>query len=437
MIDAPGYALADCEAAARTHRGPGWLSRLRREATDAFARLGFPGRAEEGWRFLDASAVALVGFRPAPARGSREAPAGIPDFGGPRLVFSDGRLVPGLSTPPPADSGLRVDSLRDVLARSPGAVESVLGRIADVSAKPFAALNAALFSDGALVRAGKGASPIVPVHLAFVSRAGASPRATHPRVLVVADEGSRCLVVETHHVLGEGSVLENAVTELAIGRSARVSHVRISRAPASAFLAACVQAIVGPDGRYESWSLPAAAAFSREDAEARLAAPAASCELRCLLVGTGEERLDAHATIDHATPGGRSRQDYKAVLGGRARAGFDGRIVVRPGADRTDALQSSRGIILSEGAIFQARPRLEIRADDVRCAHGASIGRLDENALFYLTSRGIGASGARRLLLEAFAGSAASGLAEGSVREAFEAAARERLDAALSEGGPS
>jgi Fe-S cluster assembly protein SufD len=423
--------LAQAAARARDDAS-GWLAELRAAGAAAFADAGLPSTDLEEWRYTNVSRLAAIPFEPAPPGAAAEREAveelAVPVFACSAFVFVDGRFAPALSSPR-LPGGLRVESLA-ALARAGAPRPAPLGELADPKLHPFAALQGALAEDGAVVTVPAGAVRPPPIHLVFVTtgRAGEA-RASFPRVVVAAERGSRALVVQDHVSLGDGPRFVDAVTEVAVGHGAAVELVVLQRESDETFHVGNVQARVERDGRFASRAVTLGGALVRNDLGVLLAEPGAECDLDGLYCGSGERLIDNHTLVDHASPHASSRELYKGVLGGRSRGVFRGRIVVRPDAQKTDARQSNANLILSDGAEVDTKPQLEIWADDVRCSHGATIGRLDPDALFYLRSRGLGESAARDLLTRGFAAEILQRIGS----EALAEAAGELLLAALRE----
>jgi Fe-S cluster assembly protein SufD len=419
-----GFARLEREVAARD---PAWLAALRRAARARFEAAGFPTTRLEEWKQTSVSAIATGRFRP--AEGGAGPPALPPPLGeGPRLVFVDGRLDAAASRRNRLPDGLRLAGLSEVLAAAPAELEGPLAARDPARAPAFRALNGALFEDGAFVSVARGVELAAPVELLFVAT-GAAGLAAHPRNLIVAGPASRLRIVETYLGLGQDGYLTNVVTETLVGDGAAVDHCRIQLEGDGAFHVADVYSRQGCDSRYHAHAIQLGGRLSRHDVTAVLDGEGGWCRLDGLVLGRGEQHLDNHTVLDHAQPRCDSRELYKAILGGRSRTVFNGRIIVRPDAQRTDAKQSNPNLLLSDGALAHTRPQLEIHADDVKCTHGATIGRLDEEAIFYLRSRGVGRDEARRLLITAFAGEVLERIEPPALRAALEAAVEARLAA--------
>jgi Fe-S cluster assembly protein SufD len=399
--------VADHRAFADARRGePGWLAAHRRDAIAAFAARGLPTTREEEWRYTNLAPLAAQPF--ALAEPVRIARADLEELATPLFAcslypFANGRALPELSSAPGLPGGARCDSLAALLADGAGPIEARLDHYVDIKLHPFAALNSAFASDGAVVRAPRGVAFEQPLHLVFASGAGDRPQVTHPRVIVVAEAGSRVTIVQDHVSLGSGVGFTNAVTEVHVGAGATVHWVLVQRENEAHFHVANLAVRQERDSTFTGHTLTLGGRLVRNDAGIVLAGEGASCTLDGLFVGGGESVLDNHTEIDHAVPHGTSRELYKGVLGGAARGVFRGRVIVRPDAQKTSASQSNANLLLGPRAEIDTKPQLEIYADDVKCSHGSTIGRLDENALFYLRSRGLPEPRARDLLLRAFA----------------------------------
>ncbi|MGH7820885.1 MAG: Fe-S cluster assembly protein SufD, partial [Candidatus Binatia bacterium] len=386
---------------------PPWLGRLREEGAAAFAALGFPTTRLEDWKYTSVAPIASTPFRRPPAGdgGGRAtaAAAGEARLGvGAELVFVNGRLAPALSSVSGLPPGVVVGGLAEALRIRPDLVEAHLGRVAPPGDESFTALNTAFLEDGALVHVPRGMAVGEPVHLVFLSLPQAEPVMSSPRILVIAEENAAVDVVESFFAGGEGGYLTNVATEIVVGRNASVSHCKVQRESERAFHVAIVAARQEASSRFSSQSISLGAALARNDVRTALEGEGAECTLDGLYVASGAQHVDHHTTIDHRRPRCSSRELYKGVLDGRSTGVFNGKVYVRADAQKSDARQANKNLLLSDSATVNTKPELQILADDVKCSHGATIGRLDENALFYLRSRGIDAETARRLLIHAF-----------------------------------
>ncbi len=387
--------------------GPVFVQRLRQAAIDRFAEVGFPTPRDEDWRFTTVAPLTRIPFQPAEDRAAAVTPEQIgraaPGIDqGVRLVFVNGNYVRELSSPRLPD-GVVACSLAAVLYEHPDWAEPHLARHARAEDSPFTALNTAFLRDGAFVSLPRGQVVAEPIHLVYVSTPGAAPAVAHPRTLVLAGVNSQATLVESYVGLGEGVYLTNAVTEIVLGEGAVLDHYKVQRENREAFHVATQQARLDRASTFTSHSVVLGGGLVRNDVNAVLAGEGGECTLNGLYLGAGRQHIDNHTRIDHATPHCASHELYKGILDGRAHGVFNGKIYVHPDAQKTDAKQTNKTLLLSADAVIDSKPQLEIFADDVKCTHGATIGQLAEEAIFYLRSRGIGREEARSLLTFAFA----------------------------------
>jgi Fe-S cluster assembly protein SufD len=388
--------------------GPRWLQDLRARGAERFAALGFPTTRDEEWRFTSVAPIASTEFRVGPARRLSQ-----DDLEGylyaaeatHRVVVVNGRFSPELSRTAGLPPGMRIGSLAQALAEQPDELSRYVGRLAAVDSRAFVALNTALAADGAYVHVPAGTIVETPIQLLFVSDGGeGAPVMSHPRVLVVAGERSQVRIGETY-VGAPGQVyFTNAVTEIFVADHAIVDHYKVQEESVAAFHVGAMDARLGRGSTFSSHSFALGGRIVRNDANAVLDGEGGECTLNGLYIADGERLVDNHTMIDHARAHCPSHEVYKGILGGRARAVFNGKIVVRQDAQKTNAKQTNRALLLSDNASINTKPQLEIFADDVKCTHGAAIGQLDEDALFYLRARGLTFFEARDLLIHAFAG---------------------------------
>ena len=398
-----GY-VAEFERFQRTLNEAAGLTAMRRQAIERFADLGFPTLRQEEWRLTNVAPVAQGSFRWPDGNPDAVAPGRLAPHifdAAARLVFVDGRFAPRLSSVGDLPEGVIVASLAEVLARDPGRLEPWLGRFARFDRQPFVALNTAFLRDGAFIYVPRGAVT-GPIHLLFLSSGEEGrPTLSFPRNLFVAGEGSQTAIVETY--AGEGAYLTAPVTELVAGPGAVIDHYKVQRESLGAFHLATFQVQGERASVPSSHSISIGGALVRNDVNAVLDGEGIDCILNGLYFGDGRQVVDNHMRVEHAKPHCASHELYKGVLDGKSRAVFNGLIYVHKGAQKTDAKQSNRNLLLSRDAIANSNPQLEIFADDVKCTHGSTVGQLDEDAVFYLRSRGIGAEAARSLLTYAFA----------------------------------
>jgi Fe-S cluster assembly protein SufD len=385
-----------------------WLDEVREQALTHFLEQGFPTVRREEWKYTNVSAVERQAFMPAnqvkngltskdiQAFTFQELPAH-------RLVFVNGVYASSLSAVDGLPAGVTVMSLVEATARHPDRIEPVLGRLAPVASHPFAALNSAFLNDGAYVHLARGAVVEKPIHFIFVSTDAADSLLVQPRNLLIAEENSQATLIEHYVALGDASYLTNAVTEMQTQANAAVEHYRVQQESLKAYHVGGLYVQQRRDSRFTSHAIDLGALLVRNDLHNRLGEEGAECHLNGLYIANGRQHVDNHTIINHAMPHCTSREFYKGILDGRARAVFNGRVVVHPDAQQSDAEQMNNNLLLSEHAEVDTKPELEIYADDVKCSHGATVGQLDPEALFYLRSRAMDESAARDLLTYAFA----------------------------------
>ena len=407
-------------------RDPDWLVPLRASALERYRRRGLPTLRDEDWRFTNVSALADLAL--APPRDRPPVPEGVLDrsllhgLDLLRLVFIDGIFVPELSDRP---EGMTVRSLDACLEEPPAILRRSLGE--EDAETVFADLNAAWFAGGVLLEIERRSVCPRPVHAIFVSSGSRPGLTAAPRNLVCAGEGSSAILVEEY--LGEGSEpgLTSALTGFEVGRSARIEHIKIQNESAAWYHMGLIRARLDRDCSFRSHSFALGARLSRNDIRVRLEGEGLECVLNGLYLTRGRQLADHHMVVDHAAPRCRSHEYFNGILEDESRGVFHGRILVRSGAQKTDAKQTNRNLILSDNARANTKPQLEIHADDVRCTHGATIGQLDEEAVFYLMARGIPRPGARAMLQLAFAEEIVDRIGEDAVRERLHQVIRNRL----------
>jgi Fe-S cluster assembly protein SufD len=394
----------------RPQGGPRWLQDLRDRAATRFAALGFPTARDEEWRFTSVAPIAAAEFRPAGADAARATEAELAGYlysdAALRIVIVNGQFAPELSRAADLPAGVRAGSLAGAVTEQADVVQRYLGQLADFGTRAFTALNTALASDGAYVHIADGVILEQPLHLLFVTTApaAAGPIMSNARALIVAGDRSQSRIVETY-VGPRGAVyFTNAVTEVFAGESAVVDHYKVQQESVEAFHVASMHVHAARSANLSSHSFSLGGKLVRNDASALLDGEGAECTLNGLYLADGDRLVDNHTTIDHAKAHCPSHEIYKGILGGRARAVFNGKIIVRQDAQKTDAKQTNRALLLSDDAQINTKPQLEIFADDVKCTHGAAIGQLDEDAIFYLRARGLTYFEARDMLIHAFAG---------------------------------
>jgi Fe-S cluster assembly protein SufD len=387
-----------------------WLGALRRAAIERFGELGFPSQRQEAWRFTSVAPLTQTAFQAASVNPAVEEQARVLAAAhalggdeGARAVFVNGHFSSALSSLKSLEPGVTILSLAEAFANDPRTLELYLSRVAPFDEHSFIALNTAFMADGALVTVARGQVVEKPLHLLFISIGGEEPTVTHPRNLVVVGESSQLRFVETY--VGEGAqpTFTNAVTEIVAGENAVVDHYKLQDESEVAFHFATQKAELARAANLTSTSIAVGGRLVRNETGVLLGGEGAECTLNGLYLARGRQHVDNHTRMDHAHAHCTSRQLYKGILDEAGSAVFNGRILVRPDAQKTDAIQSNRNLLLTETATVNTQPQLEIFADDVRCTHGATIGQLDAESIFYLRTRGIDRETARGLLTYAFA----------------------------------
>jgi len=426
--------ISACERLER-ERGaadPGWLRTLRRTAIETFSSLGFPGPRDEEWRFTNVGPIAETRFVAANDGVSRLTPQwlgafGVGDIGPVQLVVVNGRYARELSPAAALPTGVRAGGLGDAITAEPERIGSHLARYATVEQHAFRALNTSLVADGAFVEIRPNTVVEEPIHLVFVSTTEAAPTFSHPRALVLIGENSQARIVETFLGPDDERYFTNAVSEIVAGPGAVVDHYRLQREGRRAFHMGSTCLNLGRSTSFTSHAVALGGEIARHDVVATLAAEGSECVLNGVYLAGGRSLVASHTEIDHAAPHCSSREVYKGILAGQARGVFNGKIRVRPDAQKTDAKQTNKTLLLSDEAQINTKPQLEILANDVKCTHGATVGQLNEEALFYLRARGIGLEEARSLLIRAFIGEVIERMALGSAREQVERLIATRL----------
>jgi len=385
--------------------GPPWLRRLRQQGLELFQSRGLPTPQQEEWRNTNLAPLAALRFRP-PAAGRRLALPAAADvaLGPTRLVFVDGRFDADRSTVGELPGGVYAGSLAALLARDPERARAWLQVGDDLRCPEFSALNSAFLQDGAAVLVPDGVSVEQPLQIVYLAAGAPEPPASHPRTVLALGAGARASVVEWFVGAAPGAYFTNAFSDARVGDGAALDHYRLQLENEQAFHLSTVHSRQGRDSRYRSWVIQLGGRLVRQNLVAVLDGEGGDARLFGLYLPRHAQHVDNHTVLDHARPHCDSRELYKGVLDDESRAVFSGRIIVRPDAQKTDAKQSNPNLLLSAKALAHTRPQLEIYADDVKCTHGATIGRVDEDAIYYLRSRGIPKHEALNLLTNAFAG---------------------------------
>jgi Fe-S cluster assembly protein SufD len=408
----------------RPQGAPRWLQDVRDKAASRFAALGFPTVRDEEWRFTNVSPIAATDFRPAGAVDvSHDALATLQYGNLPlRIVMINGRFSSELSRLNDLPRGVRAGSLAAAGSEHADVVPRYYGQLADFHSRSFVALSTALADDGAYLYIPDGTVLEQPIEIFYVAAGdGSTTEMTQARALIVAGERSQARIVETYVALRGGPYFTNAVTEIFAGENAVIDHYKVQEEGLDAFHVATLQVHAQRSANVSSHSFSLGGRLVRNDVNAVLDGEGAEVTLNGLYLADGDRLVDNHTTIDHARAHCPSHEVYKGILGGKARAVFNGKIIVRQDAQKTDAKQTNRALLLSDYASINTKPQLEIFADDVKCTHGAAIGQLDEDALFYLRARGLTYFEARDMLIHAFAGEIIDRVRIEPLRKALEA----------------
>jgi Fe-S cluster assembly protein SufD len=403
---------------------PRWLGQARDSAMAQFERLGFPTTKIEQWRFTSVAPIAERTFVLAkdgvakPHTAALSAPIA-------HAVCVNGKFVPQLSDLGKLPKGVQLLSLEAAIASHPALIEPYLAKLSLTETNSFTSLNTAFLRDGVVLLIPAHAVVEQPIEITFASASEGTGSVSHPRLLIVAGEASQATVFERY--VGTGAAFTNAVGEIWLGANAVVDHYKLQEEPAETFHLASLFLHCARSATFSSHSLTFGGRIARNDVVATLDGEGIDCTLNGLYVGRGMQLIDNHTTIDHAMPHCGSHEIYKGILGDQSRAVFNGKIIVRPDAQKTDAKQTNKALLLSDEANINSKPELEIFANDVKCTHGAAIGQLDDAAMFYLRSRGLGVTESRAMLVHAFAGDILNRVKIAPVREYLEGILTARL----------
>jgi len=422
------------ELSKRNADEPAWLLSARKVGRTRFAELGLPTLHDEDWRFTNVAPIAKMEFKPGlepsqhcvTEKTLNQFP--FTALAGGQLVFVNGQFAPELSSLATRPEGVKVMSLADALATEPALVEQHLCGHARTDTNAFTALNTAFFQDGAFIYVPAGQAVTEPIHLLFVATAKDAGTTSHPRNLIVAGRDSRVTVIESYVSLGDAAYFTNSVTELVAGDNAVVEHLKFQDENQQAFHIATVAAHCGRTSNVVTHSIALGAKLSRTNIYATLAGEGLECILNGLYLTRDEQLADHYMVVDHAQPRCASHEYFNGILADKSKGVFHGRILVRPGAQKTDAKQTNKNLLLSNDATADTKPQLEIYADDVKCTHGATIGQLNDESIFYLRARAIPLEKARRMLIHAFAGEIIDRVRCAAVREELDRLVWDRLE---------
>jgi Fe-S cluster assembly protein SufD len=416
-------ALSEAFAAAKAHLpGDGKVAALREAAFRQFDAAGLPSWRAEQWHYTDLRAlirdVKPLAGKPSGAAKDRAKDAGrlIGDIDARRVVFVDGVFAPDLSDLDNFSPGLTIRSMAEALTAGDPIVSDWLGKVVAAEGEGVVALNTALMRDGALIHVAKGATVEKPIHLVFAAT-GDEPASVFTRSLVVIEQGARVMIVESHEAAEAHQV--NTALELVVGDEAHVDHVKITAGPSDLVHVSSLMAAIGANARYNDFSFNIGGGVVRNQLFVRFDGKGTLAGLRGASLLKGRQHVDTTLVVDHKAVGCQSRENFASVLDGGSRSVFQGKIIVRPHAQQTDAKMMSRALLLSDEAEADNKPELEIFADDVQCGHGATTGALDEDLKFYLMARGIPETEAEALLVQAFVGEAIEGIEHAGLRDAL------------------
>lgn len=414
---------------------PPWLLPLRKAGMARFAELGFPTVHDEDWRFTNVAPLTKLPFKPA-AESADDAAARatlekyiFASLPGARLVFVNGHFNAQLSSAGKLPVGVKVSSLAAALTADSGCIEKQLGQFALTDDNSFAALNQAFFLDGGFVYVPANQTVEEPIQLIFVSTAKHTGDTIQPRNLIIAETGCKATVIESYLAADHAAYFTNAVTEIVAGDNAALEHVKFQDEGPEAYHLATIAGQLGHASKVSIHSFALGAKLSRNNIRTKLTGERLECILNGLYLTRGEQLADHHMVVEHAQPHCDSHEYFNGILDDKSKGVFHGRIYVHPVAQKTDAKQTNKNLLLSDDATVDTKPQLEIYADDVKCTHGATIGQLNDEAIFYLRSRGLSQNAARRMLVHAFAGEIIARVKHGAVREELDKVVWDRLEA--------
>jgi Fe-S cluster assembly protein SufD len=438
MTDATSNGFASWLAVAPDRlagAGLTWLDTQRRAARERVSEEGVPTSRQEEWRYTSLKGLLEQGFAQVDESITALQPDDlddilIPGIDSHRVVLVNGRYAPKLSVLGDLPSGVRIGGLRALLDSDPDALRDHLNRIAGEQQPLFLALNTAGLDDGFVALFDRAAMLERPIELIHLSVGMDEPRVAQPRHLIVLGDGAQATLIERYVSLGESLYCTNSILEIALGRDAILTHDRIQMESANAFHLTGLYLTQDSNSRYRGVNIGLGARWARTELVARLRGEQAECDLLGLYLAGDRQLMDYHLDVAHSVPRCTSRENFKGILYGKGRAVFDGRVLVDRDAQKSDAAMSNRNLMLSESAEVDTKPQLEINADDVKCSHGTTVGRIEPEKLFYLRSRGISAPLARRMLCLGFAGEIIQTLSSEALRDHVSKQVGQRLESA-------
>jgi Fe-S cluster assembly protein SufD len=399
----------------------GWLKSIREQAIAKFSELGFPTLQDEDWRFTNVAPIARSSFEILEnghdkVSASDLAPFQFEDMDVTELVFVNGRYSQELSTHSPLPKGVIVKNLAEAMVSEQEILQNNLAKYADFKEEAFTALNTAFMEDGGFVYIPKDAIVETPIHLLYISTDGETASITNPRNLIIAENNSQANIIEHYASLADNIYLSNVVTEIVVGENSTIGHYMIELESKKAFNISTLRVQQARSSNIRSHSVLLGGSLVRNNVHPVLAGEGCDSLINGLYMSNHRQHMDNYMKVEHASPHCDSRQLYNGILDGRSRGVFHGRIIVHKDAQKTDAKQTNRNLILSDTAQIDTKPQLEIYADDVKCTHGATIGQIDENALFYLRSRGISEEASRDIIMHAFTNETLESMSVDSVK---------------------
>ncbi len=414
---------------------PKWLLPVRKAGISRFAELGFPTLRDEDWRYTNVAPIAKLEFKVADPVVVNGAETKIleesifAEMPGHRLVFVNGYFCAKLSSIKPVSGGVRIENLATAIATNSALIEKHLGKYAQTAGNAFAALNQAFFTDGAFIFVPQGQEVAETVELIYISSAKQNGEVILPRNLIIAEANTKLTVVESYLSTANVAYFTNAVTEIVAGDNAVVEHVKLQDEALNAFHVAAIAGEFGRASHTRVHSFALGARLSRNNIRVKLAGEGLESVLNGLYLTRGEQLADHHMIVEHAEPHCASHEYFNGILDDKSKGVFHGRILVREIAQKTDAKQTNKNLLLSDDATADTKPQLEIYADDVKCTHGATIGQLNDESIFYLRSRGINTDMARQMLIHAFAGEIIERIKCEPAREVIDKLVWDRLEA--------
>ena len=416
-------------ASERKDHEPAWLRTLRQDALDVFQTTGLPDRKTEAWKYTNLNKLSKVGFAPAlPVQKIDTLPVPLLSVDGYRIVFLNGRFQPALSLLQSLPEGVIIESLGATIMREPDLLEAQMSCRTPSRDMPLSALNSAFSEDGLILRIAHGTKVEQPIHIVSIGQADEEPVAFHLRSHFEIGAGASVDIIESHVGRSDDTYFSNSVSEISVDKEARLGHYRLQDESRRAFNIGLTNLELAQGAIYNGFGLQIGATLARNEVRARLGGEGIECRINGAYLASGSQHIDNTTFVDHAEAGSTSRQVFKGVLDDQAKGVFQGKVLVEPNAQKTDGHQLSRTLLLSRSAEMDCKPELEIYADDVKCSHGATVGELEEDAIFYLRTRGIDPVDARDMLIEAFIADVTEEIGHQAIRHAFDSVVHQWLN---------